>query len=339
MLDNSQTIKGNTVTLGTPAIVAGSLGNGTCLVDKVLDGFSVPLSGGFSHIRYNGLNSELAVPSETMQLVCTADSFTGGTQEGAESWSLTGGPAFPLFNYHAEGSGQGGSIKTAHGDTTIQNFGFDAFTTNTPQAWTITGGLAGTDVFKETTNVHRGAAALKFLGTGSAKPAISQAVAASKLKPRRRYLCTIMAYVTGTPGAGNLTIKFTGTGYTASSSEKIDIALTSLTGSYALYKFYLNVPATIPPDLALTIAVTGTNLGNAAAVYLDSGSFSPVQYFGGINATVVSGTAPWVVGDRINFTVANNSAGKFQEFFRRWSSAQLPSKTDGSESINDALAS
>lgn len=339
MVDNSQSVKFNSVTLGTVTALSGNTGNGTALVDKVLDGYNPPLAGGIASLTYNGLNSQLGVPSETMELICTTDSFTGGVQEGSEQWQWIGGQKYVPFDYHSEGSGAGPNITTANADTTIQNLGFDSFSSNTPTNWTIAAGAAGTDIFQETTTTFRGGSALKFTGTGSAQPSITQSMTVQQLKSRRRYLFTIQARKGGAAaGTEKLTILFTGTGYTASSSEKINISVSSLTTSFATQSFYINLPVTIPSDFKISISITNANLTSGTFVYLDSGSFKPVDYHGGVSAQVIAGSTPWVVGDRLTFTVANTTSGKFQNYMRRAFGIQLPSKSDGSETIDDALA-
>lgn len=338
MIDNAQTVKFNAVTIGTITYAATNHGNGKAIADATLDGFNIPIANSQANINYNGLLSQLCVPSETMQLVCTADSFTGSRQEGGESWSWAGGIKYQQFDYRPEGSGSGGSLVTANQETSlIQNLNFENFSvTNTPDNFVIAAGAAGVDIFQELSVVFRGASALRFTGTGSAQPAITQAMTPGALSGRRRYLFTIQMRKGGSaPGAGNITIKLTGTGYSAASSEKIDIALTSLTTSYALYSFYVNLPAQLPADIGLSIAITGANLASGAFIYFDSGTFTSVNYFGGLNAQVMAGSIPWVKGDRISWTVVNTVSGLCQDFVRRALYAQLPSVSDGSQTIND----
>lgn len=341
MSDVGQTVKGNTVSLGSPTAGTGNIGNGTVLVDATLDGYNAPLTGAAASVLYNALLSQLAVPSETMLITCTTDSFSGGT-EGAEQWSWTGGQKWPLFDWHQEGSGPGPGLQTANAATLLQNLSFESFSVaNTPDSWTIVVGAAGTDIYQETTaaNVFRGSSAIRFTGTGAIQPSIKQAFTVSQLFGRRRYLCTIQAFKGGAaPGAGNLTIKLTGTGYSAAGSEQININLTTLGANYGRYSFYVNLPAAVPSDLALSIAITGANLANGANIYLDSMTFSPVVYHGGINAQVIAGSTPWTKGDRLSWAVSSNAIAIFQEYFRKCYATQLPSKTDGTQTINDAWA-
>ncbi|HMO86190.1 MAG TPA: hypothetical protein PKC18_14840 [Lacipirellulaceae bacterium] len=337
MLAASISVKANTVTVGSVTPGASNTGNGTALVDIRLDGFNSPITGSPSTIRYDGMASQLCVPSETMQLTCTSDSFGGSGLEGAETWSWAGRPRQEPFTWQSEGSGAGPSIQTAHGESLVNNLGFDAFAGNTPSGWTISNGTAGTHVFRETSsaNLYRGASAMKFLGTGAqATISVSQSVPASRLVSRRRYLFTIRMKRDG-GSSGDTTIKFVGTGYDAGGTEQVAVETGSIPTSYALYHFYWTTPSIIPSNLALVISTTGT-LADGVGVYFDSGSFKPVEYHGGVNVNVVSGSTPWVVGDKLQWTVNNTTTGLFQDFFRKAFSVQLPSSESGT--LDDSWA-
>lgn len=338
MVNAPQNVQANTVTLGAPSLLAGTLGNGTVLMDKILDGFNAPVANGFATLFYNGLNSELAV-NETQQFTCTQDSGFPGTSEGGESWAWTGGPSYGQFDYHPEGSGSGPSITTAHAATILQNLNFNTWSGNVPSQWTVDSGSSA--VFQETgtpANLFRGASALRFTGNGTATIQISQAPSLTQLQPRRRYCFTARVKQTGAL-AGNLVIKFNSASgaYTAAGSEQINTAASGIPGTYTLYNFFINFPAITPGDLRLIISAQNT-LTSGANLWVDSCSFAPVIYFGGVNATIISGTQPWTVGDRISVPVANNQAGLIQEFFRRGFYCQLPSVPAG-PTLGNGLAS
>jgi hypothetical protein len=339
MADNSQSVKANAVTLGLVTPKPENIGNGTALIDATLDGFNVPVNGAFAHILYNALLSQLCVPSETMQLICTQDSFSGG-QEGGEQWQWSGGQSYQTFDWHAEGSGVGGALTTANiSHNPVSNLDWTSFSpANSPVGWTLAAGTAGVDFFQDTGNAYRAASSLKIAGTGATMPALTFPIAAGAMNGRRRYLFTTQAKIAGVVGAGNLEIVFSGTGYTPAAGEKIEQSLNGIGASYGLYSFYVNTPATIPSNFTLNIRVVGANLGAASNLWLSSGTFMPVSYFGGINAQVIAGSTPWAVGDRLVWTVQNTTTGKFQNYLRQYLRTQLPSKSDGSETISDAAA-
>lgn len=344
MLLDSKTINRSTVTLGSVTAVAGNQGNGTALVTKVLDGFNPPLQGGLAHLKYNGLNSELGVTSETMTLTCTADSNRDGTAEGSEQFAWNGGVSIQPLDWQTEGSGQGPTLTVANGSRLVTDGDFENWTnTNTPSNWTIDNGTAGTHIFQENgaANLHRGLASLRFAGTGAqATIRVSQTVSPSTLRARRMYNLSVRIKASSVPAAGQITIQFEGTGYTASSSEKIDLAAGSFptaafTAAGSLFNFFISTPAIIPSDWKLVVQITGT-LSSGVNVYFDSLALKEVEYHGGVGAVLVAGSTRWVAGDKLTFTVSNDNAGVFQTFFRRWFKFQLPSSA--TPNIADSLA-
>ncbi|MBL8824910.1 MAG: hypothetical protein JNJ77_20150 [Planctomycetia bacterium] len=332
---DSESVDRSTVTLGSATYAGANNGNGKVFTSKVLDGYSSPGNGMPACQHYNGADSELCVPSETITMVCTADSEMDGRQEGSESWTIQGGPSFPKLGWQDEGSGSGTFSTFNNQGSLVNNKDFETWSTNTPTGWTLTTGAAG--VTKESTTIFRGTYALKFAGNASLLLDLNQAVSPSRLKARQRYMLSLAVKASGVPAAGNLVVKFTGTGYTAASSEKIDIAAGSMPTSWTLYNCFINLPSVLPSDWKLSITVTGP-LSNGTNLFLDSICFAPVRWHGGFNFGLVSGSSPWLRGDRITFTVANDAAGTFQEFFRRWFGFQLVSAGGGGETIDDALA-
>lgn len=333
---DSESVDASVVTVGSVSYAAANVGNGAVYVSKVLDGVSSPGSGMPPNQLYAGVDSELSVPSETITLECIADSEVDHTTEGSERWSVQGGQAYPKLSWETEGSGQGPGITTFNASQIVANKDFETWSSNTPGSWTLTTGSAG--VTKESTTIYRGTYALKFAGNAALLLDMSQAINPARLTARKQYCLSIAVKASSVPAAGNLVIKFTGTGYTASSSEKIDIAAGSLPTSWTLYKFFINLPAVLPANWALSITCTGP-LSNGVNIFLDSISFAPVIWHGGVGIAVVGGSTNWLRGDRATFTLANNQAGVFQDWFRRWYGFQLRSDNAGGETISDTLAS
>lgn len=135
--------------------------------------------------------------------------------------------------------------------------------------------------------------------------------------------------------AGTLTIQFEGTGYSASSGEKISSTVSSLGASYQLHHFFVTMPALIPSDFRLVIRWDGGTPSTGEKVYVDDIGLGAVNYGGGIGIVAVRNGSPFVRDDRYELTVTNTE-GVFQAFFRRVFGVQLPSS--GSPSIADALA-
>lgn len=338
-----QDINASSVSLGS--VTDDATGNGNALVGIVLDGASSPGSGMAANIEYNGVNSELCVPTETMTLTCIQDSETDGLAEGEEVWQWNGGvKPSRKFDWRKEGSGTGPQIRTMNASQLILNKDFEVFTTaNTPDNWDIDGGAAGSTILQETTaaQVYRGSSAFKFAGNGAtATLQISQTMNVSSLIPRKRYLFTCFVKGDATVAAGTLTIHFESpsSGYTAGGTEEIVLNAAALAAqtSYDIESFYINMPQIIPNDLELVIKVTGT-LTNAALVRVDSLAFAPVDWHGGVHAAVYAGSTPFRRGDRLYWTVTSTE-GVFQRFFRRAYGVQLPSDTGGTETLADTLA-
>src|SRR5262245_32954113 len=183
MRNDSQTVDRSTVTVGAVTPHAQNRGNGTVLVTKVLDGFNPPVQGGLADLNYNGLDSELAVPAETMTLECIADSGRDGLQEGSEQFSWKGAIRNEDLSWQPEGSGEGPGVQVMNSsalvtDGTFENWGGTG--DNTPSNWTLVGTTAaGTHVFREAgpTNVYRGTYSLRLTGDGTlADRGVTQAV-------------------------------------------------------------------------------------------------------------------------------------------------------------------
>jgi hypothetical protein len=323
MLDNNQTVVRSTTTIGSITTYSSNIGNGTILIDKQLDGYNSP-AGGIPHIRYVGLDSELAPPNVTHYWECVADSYADGTNEGQESFSWSDGVSFGTFDIHSEGIGQGPSLQVASDSGIVANGNFTTFTNNTPTSWSIVSGAAGTTIKQSTTTYYRGASALQFTGNGSTTLKISQSISKSLLQPRRRYLLTIRTKRDGTtPTSGKLNIYFQGTGYSPSAGEEIEVDAANISTNWELRYFYWTTPPSLPSDLKLFIEVN-TKLTSGSNIYFDSLTFTPVVYHGGVNAVVIPGSTPFCRGDRLRCTVTS-SEGIIQKWTRRYWNVQWPS--------------
>jgi hypothetical protein len=329
-----QTVKRQAVTVGSPAAGASNVGDGSLLVTKVLDGFNKPSRDILARRVYAGLSSEVTAPAETFTLQCTADSYSGGATSGAERFSLQGFVQSAAANHAAEGSGIGAAITSAGATAMPANGGFDAFTNNAPNSWTVAAGTVGTHIGPAgSSDTYRGANALKLTGDGAlAAIQLRQSVA---MTPLRMYAVMVRLKKTASATSGTVVIEPTGTGFTADSNQKISVAVNTLTTSYVLYSMFLMAPATRPSDWSIRIGWQGTP--NASqSVFVDDLRIAPVTYHGGIGFAIAPGDTPFTIGDSFSVGVTNNAAGVFQEFFRRVYRVQLPSAD--SPSISDSLA-
>lgn len=334
---DGKTVNRSAVTSGAVTPGSSNTGNGTVLLTKTLDGYNPPIISAVACLGYAGLLSELAVPSETMTFLCTADSQRDGAQQGAERFSWSGGVAQQSLDFRPEGSGPGPGLAVIGSRSLVADGSFQQWgAANTPVLWTIGGGIAGTNIFQELVNVYNSTSALKFLGDGSTTPIyVYQAISTSQLKSRRMYSVSVRIKASGVGTGGSaLVIEFTGTGYSAASSEKIAIAAGSFPTAWTLYNFFIVLPAIIPSNWALNIV--GNSLASGLAVYFDSLCMAEVTYHGGVGAVVVPGSTPFVDGDVFTAAISNNDAGLWQQAFRQYYQFQLPSSA-ASPNILDAL--
>ena len=345
MVDSSESINASSVTLGSVTADGGNAGNGTVLLDKVLDRVSPPGPGMSANPEYKGVNSELAATSDGMSVTCVRDEDSDGTPSGEEVFLWQGQPAArSAFDWKTEGSGLSLEVPTLNSYALVDNKDFEAWDTNVPESWTIDSGTAGTHIIEETSaaDVFRGSSALKFTGDGSTGTLkISQDVLQGAFVPGKRYLLACYVKGNASVAAGTLTIQFESAsgGYTAASSEKIEMNAAALAAqtSYGIESFYITMPDQIPDDFELVIKVTGT-LTNAVSVRVDSLAVGPVVWGNGVNIAVVAGSTAFVRNDRLTFTISNNDAGVFQTYFRKQYGVQMPSDTGGTETQADSLA-
>ena len=159
MVDDSQDIDANVITIGSVGEDKANASAGSALVDGTLDGYNRPSTDQVENREYNGILSQLA-DDDTMTLTCISDSETDGATEGQELFQWAGKPRQSGGLYHWEdfGSGSGPNVTVLNGTGIVTNGEFENFTTNAPDSWTIDTGSAGTTIFEDTdaADVHRG---------------------------------------------------------------------------------------------------------------------------------------------------------------------------------------
>ncbi len=298
MLLDGETVRACSCTAGPVTALTDNTGDGTAFVTLTLDGFNAPVLGGQANVEYDGWQSQMCAPSETMTLECVADSAMDGLSAGDERWTWTGGVAFATLDWRDEGSGSGPTITTDNGGTNLlSNAGFSQWSGGSPAGWTFTGG------------VQDGTAA-KFTGNGS----LSFAPASGRLDSRRRYRLGVLVKQSGAT-TGTITLAM-------STGESVTIAAADAGASYGHLSAFLTMPAPVPSGFAYTLTLAGMSGGS---VWVTAPSLVPTTYHGGVGVNVAAGVTPFQRGDRLTFPVTNDLAGKFQNFWRRWYRTQLPS--------------
>lgn len=328
MVTNSESVATSTVTVGSITQTVVNATAGFCYCDKGLDGVTPPIAGGLAYDHYVGTDSQLAAASDDITILCTQDSDSLGGSPGSEQWQIIGQPQNnSAFGWLSEGSGLGPSMTTiGRRNTLFTNGDFETWSgTNTLSSWTYATGAAGTNYFQESgaANIQTGTYSLKVVGTGAVATLTVNQAAPTSLQVKKRYV--VGCWIKGNAGtsAGALTISFTGTGYTASSTEKITLNTTALqTTTWVHYKFFITIPANIPSDFKIAISFTSSFNGTC---YIDDLHMSTPTYHGGVCYCVFEGAGKFLKNDKHTLTVTNNDSGAFNKYARKQLKLQFPS--------------
>lgn len=332
----SQSILKNVMTVSAVSESKTNSTAGTVLIDSILDGYNSPTRRSSSYEAYNGLTSEMGPTSDSLKIICISDSVISEITENNESFEWGGTIGSEGYSIEASGSGSGPSLNPLKLNTTshLTNADFETWT----DASTVGTWVKNDEAAARSASPYKGTYAMSFVGDGSKEWDYTQALVAGSIERYRRYCLAFYVKAASGIGAGTLEVKFTGTGFTASSSEKVTMNASTLssTTSWTLKHMYINIPTVIPSDFAISITLAG-GLTTGKTVYIDELQFGPVVYHGGVNAVVIMGAGVFRKDDTFSYTVSNSDAGKFQTVFRKGLGIQLPSAA--SPSIADSLAS
>jgi hypothetical protein len=284
--------------------------------------------------RGDGLTQQHAF-AEVAELLITADGQGGGggATAGGEPWQYAGDYAAGGVLGH-DWPGYSGALASgnvvdsqARGANLLTNSGFEDFTlANVPDGWTM-GGTPGTHFGSEASAVHRGAAALKFVGDGATFTSASQAV--TTLKPNTLYAANLFLRLSALTGTGVLRVRLDdGSGGTVADDQaaanSFTVAATSLTTSYAAFSGVFRTPRVLPATVKLVVELSSA-LPSGKTLYIDSLALAPMTqlYAGGPALAVFRGAADFAAGDRFLVTVSNDRAGvsyggTWQSCFQRY---------------------
>lgn len=310
MLAAGATVRAQTVA-ATPSAFSGT-GNGVVVVSL--------------RRPFDGLVLENAF-AETAEVTCTVDSYTGGATAGNEVFLAAGDAPVNVWDFEwPKGSGGQQTLLAVDGEqdnaagNLLTNSGFDAFTSNVPDNWTLVVGTAGTNVFQETTLVfiYSGGEALRFLGDGSTLICLTQEFdsgtgTAGTLDAQSQYSVNLWMRRGGSAvSAGVLTIDLIDGSNAvvldnAGNANSFTCDLTTLSTTYAAYNGTFRTPTDMPDAVQLRLRLT-TAINNGASVYLDKLSLGQMTqlYPGGPFLNVHSGSVPSELGDRATVVVTNS---------------------------------
>lgn len=325
------TVEVNTVTV-TPTAITGSTGTGVIVTTTK---------------RGDGLVQENAI-AETLRIVCTLDSYTGGQTQGREQFSLVGAPVLGgTWDYdYPTGSAAGVSAvnavaadqnQTSSGNM-FNNGSFEDWSTDPAPVlrdWTLTGGVWGTDVKQNASSPFQGSFDVEWIAGTGATPVLYQefgvTAGASGSTAAPAALSSVAHNIwlkrVGAVTGGVLTIELVDdTGTVVNNGQgtpnTTTITLSGLTTSYVAHNVVFGLPAN-PPDVMrfryhVSTTLTGANVRMDSAVLTQM----TAMYTGGPAFALFSGVVPFKGGDGWSIVNTNDQGGAtfcatFQTGFQR----------------------
>lgn len=327
MTADSQTVKKCTVTIGSATYTLSNSDAVKVITTKVLDGVSSPANNSLANPDYAGLDSELGQDSQTISMICTADSESGGVNQGAEVFSVVGNPLQPSYTRLSEGMGETvGTCAQGAGTSIVANGQFEDWTGGNPDDWTVVDGTPTTE-FVEDANGLRGSSSFKIVA-GSVDIELQQLIDSDQLIRRRAYMLIALVEKAGTTGVIDIKVL---EGVTEKAAVTINMA-TAASGWNLLSDLFI-VDDEILEPWKLQITALSTFDGSPL---VDDVLIVPVTYVNGIGYVLVAMDNTIILGDKIEFAVSNDNAGLIQTYMRRTYGAQLPSSS--SNSIDESYA-
>lgn len=307
-------LAGATVLRQTVAGTAGAFtgaGTGVALISVLRPYDGNPLENAFA---------------ESLQLLCSADSYTGGATAGNENFLLTGQGGQPdvfAFNWPL-GSNASQSLAAVDGDKSnvagnlLTNSGFGAFTGNTPNNFTVVTGVAGTHFKKNSGIIYSAGNSLQLIGDGSTKTEFRQqfglaAGTGAALSPLTQYGCNVWLRTDGGGAASGVLAFDLCDQFGVAVLDKAGVACSFAVNATALNTVWtpfggaFRTPTVLPSPVFWRLKET-TALANLANVYVDKGSLTLMgqAYTGGPFAAVFAGNVPFQANDYAFLTVTNS---------------------------------
>ena len=350
MQANAATVQRCTVT-GASAPVTGYTNVGTGVV--VL-----------SVKRGDGLTQENTL-AETGRLTCTGDAQGGGTA-GSETFQYLGAEA-QTNPFHYEwplGSGASATLQSVNATKNnsagnlLTNSSWGTVTNNVPANWVDTLSLAGTDFFRETTNVYgTDTNALRFTGGTGHTPAITQQFNLSTgtlgaTKADTQYAFNIAMTCNAVPPSGTFVFELIDQNGNVilddqGVANQFTVNLNSLTTSYAFRSTTFRMPKTLPTSTRIRYRIGTPIPAGGYNVYLAHSAMNAMTklYAGGPSVSIFSGGTNWILNDKFTLTFTNDRGGSvnqktFQSLFDRLFSMRLNElllPSSATPSISDSL--
>ena len=284
----------------------------------------------------DGLTQELAF-AESIQILCTADSYTGGATAGSERFVASGeGLQSDIFAFDwPNGSGSSSSLTAINGNSDVSNgnlltnSGFTDWTSNVPDNWTLEVGTAGTNILQESTIVYDAGSSLEIVGDGSNLTTLSQTFSSSTgttaiMDELTQYAINLFIRRDGVaPAAGVLTVEVVNAANNvaitdeAGTAASFTIDLTALSTSFASYTGTFRTSAVLPTSVKIRLRLS-TALTTGRSVFVDRMALGQMvrQYSGGPYIAIFSGATNFVQADYgdVDVTNARGGAGSLSTF-------------------------
>tara|TARA_R100001082_G_C4365862_1_gene161885 strand:- start:607 stop:2019 length:1413 start_codon:yes stop_codon:yes gene_type:complete len=348
----SETVDGTTITIGS-ATTSGT-GNGTVVLNVTPD-----------KRHHAKITQYPTARSETLVFRCVRDASSKNVVKGGEVFVMEGEQPFEATDHRWPG---GSGVRTglvctsdnlndgrAEMRNILRNSNFEAFTSNTPKAWRVATGSAGTHVYEESSTVARGTKCLKMASNGSTLIRVDQqmnSIAGSPAKPSVDLLMCIslLARKSGTSSsAGSLRVGFAQEDGTIVSGSTFNTAHGSISDSawtHLTHSFRLGGTALSLPDPMYFMVQQSTAFTNGTNLFID-GLVCSLMYktaAGGVACSIVPGTTDFKVGDTVTVQVTNNGEGEIEKYMDRFFNLYnqgvfFPQNLAGSETIADSLVS
>lgn len=284
--------------------------------------------------------------AETLNIVCTSDSYTGSQTVGNELFSVAGAgnqSDFFAFDWPL-GSNSNVPNSAIDGDTSndsgnlLTNSGFatDANVANVPDNWSLEVGTAGTNIALNAGTTYTGANSLQIIGDGSTLTRISQTFNSTTgtqgdIAPITQYSFNLFIRRDGVaPAAGVLTIDLTDNNGTViadsgGTNNSFNINLTGLTTTFTSYTGIFRTHLVLNATSYKIRYRLSTALTNGRSVYIGKSSLGVFtrQYVGGPSIAIHSGSIPFQQDDYAQVVTTNDRGGAadgvstFQTLFLR----------------------
>lgn len=209
-----------------------------------------------------------------------------------------------------------------------------------------TGSIAHNTTTAGSANVLRGARAVEIDSDGAELTTLNVRLT---LQAGTQYAFNGFFKTDSAPAAGVLTVDLVdGIGGSVIADDEgtnnsFTIDATALTTSWVASNGVFRMPTNLPPIVYLRIRVS-TAISNTSSIYIDECVLAEMSelYTGGLYATVFTGVAKWIIGDRATIAVTNDRAGALHEWMNRVFELRtkgllMPTDASASETIADSL--